>query len=90
MRALARQVVVERISTVSGLVLGPDYRTEYQLTVAVVFGCGRAALIWISPDPTGRYLLFSDETNDGSYTGWLGHGELHLLPGKQPYFGSAW
>jgi hypothetical protein len=62
----------------------------------VVFGGGRAALVWISPDPTGRYLLFGYANNYGPYIGWLGQGGFHLLPGKQPYpdvpgsFSPAW
>jgi hypothetical protein len=66
-------------------VLGTEYRADYQAAVGFAFGYGRAAMVWISPDPTGRYLLFSYETGYGFYIGWLEQGEFHLLPEKQPY-----
>jgi len=66
-------------------VLDTEYRTEYQAAVGLGFGGGTAAQAWISPDPTGRYLLLTYETH-GLYIGWLSQGQFHLLPGKQPYF----
>ena len=80
-----RHLMVEHISVASGSVLGTDYRTDYQSPMGVVFEDGLAAPAWVSPDPTGRYLLFSYQDNDGFYTGWLGQGKLHPLQVKQPY-----
>jgi hypothetical protein len=83
--AQTRHLVVERISA-SGAVLGTEYREDYQSPVNEGFTGGRAALVSISPDPTGRYLLLSDLNGHGFYTGWLGQGKLHLLPVKVPYY----
>jgi hypothetical protein len=85
-----RQVAVERISAATGSVLGTEYRTLYRLIVSLAFGGGKAALIWISPDPAGRYLLFSYDNGYGFYTGWLSQGELHPLPVEEPDSGPAW
>jgi hypothetical protein len=81
------KVAVDRVSAVNGSLLGVGYHA------AARGGEGQPDAVGISPDPSGRYLLFSYLGAGGLYTGWLGQGKLHFLPIKKPYLGmsiSAW
>jgi hypothetical protein len=64
------KVAVERVSAVNGSLLGVEYRA------AAHGGEGQPSSVEISPDPSGRYLLFSCTGLGGLYTGWLGQGKL--------------
>jgi WD40 repeat protein len=86
-----RRLTVVRISAATGSVLGTDYRTGYHSSAGVSYSGGLPALAWISPDPSGRYLLFSYATGGDIYVGWLGQGQFHLLtPPRSPSGIPAW
>jgi hypothetical protein len=81
------RVAVEHVSAVSGSLLGVAYRSS------ALDGEGQPNGVWVSADPSGRYLLFSYQGPGGFYTGWISQGRIHRLPIKQPYLGyviTAW
>jgi hypothetical protein len=73
------RTAVDRFSTASGALLGVAYQA------AAARGESLADAVVISADPSGRYQLFTYAGSAGLYTGWIGSGNLHLLPIKQPY-----
>jgi hypothetical protein len=83
-----QNLAVDHISAVNGSLIGLDY---YRSRVPVAEGV--AEEIFLSPDPSGRYLLFSYPGPGGETTGWIGGGRFHPLPVRQPYLGfliDAW
>jgi hypothetical protein len=69
------KVAVERVSAVSGKLLGVEYRS------AANRDDGHPHRVWITSDPSGRYLLFTYFSLKGRVSQWwIGGGRLHPLP----------
>jgi hypothetical protein len=73
------KVAVERVSAVTGSLLGVEYRAS---------GLGgdgqQPGAVGIISDPSGRYLLLAYGGHGGRYTGWIEHRGLRFLPLKDP------
>jgi len=73
------KVAVERVSAVTGSLLGVEYRVS-----GLGSGGQQAGEVGIIPDPSGRYLLLTYGGYGGFYTGWIEHRGLQFLPLKDP------
>lgn len=75
------KIAIDRVAEGSGSLLGVDYRANAS------GGEGQTRGVELSVDPSGQYLLLSYSGSRGLYSGWIGQGNLHFLPIKQPYLG---
>jgi hypothetical protein len=64
-------VAVEHVSTVTGSLLGVDYRSS---------AGGPSDLTWIGADPSGWYVLFAGSVPERFSAGWISHGTFRRLP----------
>jgi hypothetical protein len=72
-------VIVERVVARSGSVLDVEYRQ--------VAKSGRhlTSVIQLAADPGGQHLLLTYASTGGFRTGWIGQGQFHPLPVREPY-----
>jgi hypothetical protein len=74
------KVAIERVSAVTGSLLGLDYSPD-----ALGGEAQSPGGVAISADPSRQYLLFTYRGQRGAnYTGWIDHGKLRFLPLKRP------